>query len=358
MNKKIKKIKKNEIVFVGKTAKDFVRLIQNSYIKNGLIPEIELTFIEFAIKDNDKLQKASLTNPESLYNAMLQASESGLSLNPQWQEGYLVPYDMIINGKKVPTVKFSPMYRGKKKFLIKNNICKNITAQLVYKGELFTEVFEDGMHKITHVPNSFKRSNNNDIVGGYAVITHNNGEVEYIVKGRDYFDRVLQASKNKMFGKISPAWKNWFDMMCLKALINSADSVIPKIGLEKDTIKTLNSMNDNDIDYIQEAEEVENNKELANVIPEKEFKKLLKELKEFEILISGIKTRYDYDFTESQKSDIREAGIYNENQLIEIVNLIESGKYTLKDFQFSISKELQKDIEIELSLNEVQKEVK
>jgi hypothetical protein len=46
--------------------------------------------------------------------------------------------------------------------------------------------------------------------------------------------------------------------MCLKCLVNAADSVIPKIGVNSDTTQLLNDLNTNDVDYV----DVSNQKEI------------------------------------------------------------------------------------------------
>ena len=80
-------------------------------------------------------------------------------------------------------------------------------------------------------------------------------------------------------------------------------------------------------------------------LPEAEFKILIERLKNFEILISGVKSEYkDFEITESQQKEILEAGKYTDEQLSEIVELIDSGKYTVKDFRFSLNEKQIKDL--------------
>ncbi|RLD69253.1 MAG: hypothetical protein DRI95_00750 [Bacteroidetes bacterium] len=100
---------------------------------------------------------------------------------------------------------------------------------------------------------------------------------------------------------------------------------------------------DAESDVIEDAEiitEIEK-KEL----PETEFKILLEKLKNFEILISGVKSEYkDFEISESQQKEILKAGKYTDAQLTEIVELIDSGKYTAKDFRFSLTEKQTKDL--------------
>lgn len=320
-----------------KEVKDIVGLVQDVYAKNGLSSELELQFIELKINSDASLMKAAKANPESLYNSILQAAESGLSLNPQWQEGYFVNYPMKVDDKPVPTITFSPMYRGKKKLLIQKGIVKNITVQLVYEGELFDEEIINGVHKISHKPNSFDRKDHSKIVGGYAIITLPNDQIQYVVRGRDYFERCKAASAKKMNGTTSPAWRDWFDGMCKKCLINAADSEIPKIGLSANDTRILGDLNTNDIDYTdvtneQELPKLEKPKKKLN---EKAYKELIAKLKSYEISLTSAKQELrEYYFDENQIKEIDLAGTIDDKRLIEICEMVIADIKPLNYFEF------------------------
>lgn len=330
----------------NKEVKDIVQLVQKSYDNNSLSAELELQFIQLALSKDERLLKASKGNPESLYNSILQAAESGLSLNPQWQEGYFVPYNMTVDGKNVPTVTFSPMYRGKKKLLISKGIVKNILTELVYEDEPWREEIVNGVRQITHTPNSFNRSDHNKIVGGYATIILNNNEVQFVVKGRDYFERCKSASAKKMNGKTSPAWKDWFDQMCHKCLINSADSIIPKIGVNAKTTQLLNDINTNDIDFVDVTDEKETEKlpEAKKKLNDKAFNDLLKQLNSFEISLSSAKQKLNnYEFSDTQIKLMNSAGEITEERLSKIIEILIAEEKELAYFEFYLTNE---DMEI------------
>jgi len=330
----IKKITSTELQ--KKDIPGIVALIENVYTKNDLSPELELQFIQLKINESPQLQRAVKANPMSLYNSVLQAAESGLSLNPQWQEGYFVPYNMKVDGKEVPTVTFSPMYRGKKKLLISKGIVKNILTELVYEGEDFNESIENGVRQISHTPISFKRSDHTKIIGGYATIILNNDEVQFVVKGRDYFERCKASSAQKMNGKTSPAWRVWYDQMCHKCLINSADSIIPKIGVNAKTTQLLNDINTNDVDYVDVTdEEIKKIPETKKTLDEKEFSKLTNELWDYRISLKSAQQKFKgYIFTDEQKTDLKTAGTITDERLTEIIELVIAEKKELNYFEF------------------------
>lgn len=332
----------------NKDISEIVSLVADTYKKNGLSTELELQFVQLAINGSPQLIRAAKINPESLYNSILQAAECGLSLNPQWQEGYFVPYNMKIDGKDVPTVTFSPMYRGKKKLLISKGVIKNIVTELVYEGELFDEDIINGVHQIKHKPNSFKRSDHTKIVGGYATITLNNGELQHVVKGRDYFERCKAASAQKMNGKTSPAWRVWYDSMCEKCLINAADSKIPKIGVNASTAQLLNDVNTSDVDYI----DVSNEKNALmvdekNKISDDDFSKLISELMDYETSLKEAQQKYKgFEFSEIQKQQVVEAGTITAQRLDEIINLVlNDDSFDKNHFELILSEEQMSELE-------------
>lgn len=337
---------------------EIVALVKDVYTKNQLSPELELQFIQLKINESPQLLRAAKANPESLYNSILQAAESGLSLNPQWQEGYFVPYNMKVDGKEVPTVTFSPMYRGKKKLLIVKGIVKNIVTELVYEGEFFEENIINGVHDIRHKPNSFRRSDPSKIIGGYATIFLNNDQIQYIVKGRDYFERCKKASMAKMGGKISPAWSQWYDQMCRKCLINAADSVIPKIGVNAETTQLLNDINTNDVDYVDVSEEEtkkipEPKKELS----ENDFTLLINQLYDYEISLKSARQKYrGYEFSDDQKKQIKDAGTITDERLNEIIQLVIDEKKKLDYFEFYLTDEQMEMVKNAVIDNEIQKQ--
>lgn len=352
----LKKITATEIQ--KKDVPGIVALIENVYKKNDLSPELELQFVQLKINESPQLLRAVKVNPMSLYNSVLQAAESGLSLNPQWSEGYLVPYNMKVDGKDVPTVTFSPMYRGKKKLLISKGIVKNILTELVYEGEDFSESIQNDVRQITHTPSSFKRSDPAKIVGGYATIILNNDEVQFVVKGRDYFERCKAASAQKMNGKTSPAWRTWYDQMCHKCLINSADSIIPKIGVNAKTIQLLNDINTNDVDYVDVTDEKtakipEPEKKLSG----KAFNDLLQQLDRFEISLSSAKQKLnDYEFSDTQIKLMDSAGEITEDKLSKIIEMLIAEEKELAYFEFYLTDQDMEVVKNAVADNTIQNE--
>ena len=140
-----------------------------------------------------------------------------------------------------------------------------------------------------------------------------------------------------MNGKTSPAWKNWFDQMCKKCLVNAADSEIPKIGVNSDTTKLLNDMNTNDIDYVDVTDEKEMEKipeKIKKTLSEDEFNELVNNLYDYEISLKSAQQKYKgYEFSDEQKQQIKKAGTIDDNRLTEIIDLVVAGKKELNHFK-------------------------
>lgn len=341
--------KKNEIVFVGKTTKQIVALVSDLYAANNLSVKMETTFIDFLINDDNRLKKAVQANPESLYNSVLQAASMGVSFNPQFKEVYFVPYNMNKYNEEtkkndiVPTVTVSTMWRGKKKVLVNCGAVKDIDTELVYEGEHFEVEVIDGQRKITHKPNYFKRGDNSKIIGGYATATLPDGSTKtFPPKGRDYFDRCMKASQDKMKGVTSPAWKNWFDEQCRKCLINAADGQITKTGVNPDLLAIITEAETKDIDYVDVTEQkaLEPEKPEIKEFNEGEFEELIRQLNHFEISKEMAKKKYlGYNFSDEQKKEYVDACTITDEKINEIIGIVADQSKTIQDFQFILTPE-------------------
>jgi len=139
-----------------------------------------------------------------------------------------------------------------------------------------------------------------------------------------------------MNGKTSPAWREWYDQMSHKCLINSADSIIPKIGVNAKTTQLLNDINTNDVDYVDVTDE--QTKKLPDTkkeLTEKEFNTLINKLWDYEISLKSAQQKYKgFVFTDDQKNDIKTAGLINDKRLTEIIELVIAEKKELTYFEF------------------------
>ena len=347
MENNIVKVNLSEIDFEGKTTTDIVALVNDLYAANNLSAKLELSFIQFLIADNYVLRKTVESNPASLYNAVMQAASMGLSFNPQLKEAYFAPYSIshfdekTKKSEKVATVTMSPMWRGRKKMLIKSGAILNIETELVYKDEPFDISIIDGKKKITHKPNYFNRENHKEnIIGGYAIITLPNGEIQVLPKGRDYFDRAAKQSKEKMNGKESPAWKNWFDGMCRKCLINAADGEITKENVSPEMLKVMTDIETLDIDHVDvtEQKQIEAKAE-KKFLSEKEYKALIDDLELFKISREQVKQKYSENkFTKQQGTEIAKLSD-TEARIGEIAQIVADGTQPLEYFEYWLTTE-------------------
>lgn len=166
-----------------------------------------------ALLQADATQGGRLGNctPGSLVLAVVQSAALGLELGTG--DCYVIPY-----GKEAT---LSLGYRGMLKLAKRSGEITHIKAEVVYQGEEF-EVWTDanGRTRLTHTLD-FPRSEK-PVVAVYAHITCSDGFVDFEVMDAGEIAKVQAASKSKMGGKTSPAWRDWYGEMSKKAVIRRA----------------------------------------------------------------------------------------------------------------------------------------
>lgn len=170
---------------------------------------------EKAIKDKniswDKVNKDGLPS-KLLYYAQL-------NLNPANGELYILPY----REEEKFVLNFEESYLGKKKKVKKFSTDKLIDAItfLVRDGDTYEpEVNIFGGDTVDYKPVPF---NDEKIIGAVCYLKYEddtrNRLIEMSIKD---LERVKEASKSKMGGKLSPAWQKWESEMYKKAVLKRA----------------------------------------------------------------------------------------------------------------------------------------
>lgn len=157
-------------------------------------------------------------NPDSIRNAIVNVSLTGLTLNPVMKMAYLIPR----KGKCVLDVS----YIGLTKILTDTGSVKNIEAGLVYWGEPFelqrgTEPYIK--HGLISDPNKPK----GDIRGAYSVATLNDGSKSIEWMDATELMSIMQRSESVKSGK-GGAWSTDPGEMCRKTVIKRHYKYLPK----------------------------------------------------------------------------------------------------------------------------------
>lgn len=169
---------------------------------------------EKAIKDKgiswDQVNKDGLAS-KLLYYAQL-------DLNPANNELYILPYRQ---GENNYILNFEESYLGKKKKVKKFSDLLDAIAFVVREDDVYEPDIDllNG-DTLTYKPKPF---NNGAIIGAVCYLRYENNSKNRIVEmSLEELEQVKEASKNKMQGKESPAWKNWKSEMYKKAVLKRA----------------------------------------------------------------------------------------------------------------------------------------
>lgn len=179
----------------------------------NLVFQKEAAFAYQIFQSNDYLSKM---NPDSIRNAIINVSLTGVTLNPVMKMAYLVPR----KGRCVLDIS----YIGLIKILTDTGSVKNIEAKIVYENEPF-EIQQGTQpyvkHGISPTPNK------GEIIGVYSIATLNDGSssVEWMYK--QDIDAIAQRSESVKSGKNSP-WLSDYNEMARKTVVKRHYKYLPK----------------------------------------------------------------------------------------------------------------------------------
>jgi len=168
------------------------------------------------VKKNEKLLKAFVENPSSMFASILAGAEIGLVPSDLLGEFYLIPRNIKQDsGHYKMTVTPLIGYKGLHKILLRGGEIENIEAHVVYEGDEFmvelgtnpylkhTPVFpgDRTAEKITHV---------------YAVAHYKSGRSQFQVMSRSEVVAVSSMSKynNKLYFNDKENPNRWMEKKC------------------------------------------------------------------------------------------------------------------------------------------------
>ena len=134
-------------------------------------------------KDKNKNLALNVCTRESIINAMLDMVLQGLS--PNKKQCYAIVYDNKLSLQR--------SYFGTQAVLKRIFPGAEIRSQVVYKGDKFSMIIDEGITKVSHETSIENREN--DIVGAYCVIKLPSGETHTEVMTMDEIITVWRQSK-------------------------------------------------------------------------------------------------------------------------------------------------------------------
>lgn len=249
--------------------------IQDKFIEHGNVDKAtfnkEVSFAVQHFSKNKYLQDCTI---ESALKAVLNISQTGLTLNPVSKYAYLVPrYNSQLKSKEVV---LEPSYVGLVKLLTDSGSVLSINTQLVYENDKFD--MDLALGEISHKPELVK-SKRGEFIGCYsiAILANGGSQVEWMdfeeLNGiRDYSEsyKAYKSGKTK-----SCIWVESYGEMCRKTVIKRIYKHLPKTKKVQNIEQAISIDNDNNgfrekasFGYLSYAEQLINQSALPMEIKE------------------------------------------------------------------------------------------
>lgn len=203
--------------------------------------------VGFAVQICNKIYKIEEVDKGSIFEAVYNAANIGLTLNPVQNLCYLIPrWDKHKNCKVMGLM---PSYQGLIKLLTDGGGIVKCEAHPVYKGEVFE--YEQGTDpKLKHIPDPFKKGK--ELQGYYAVATLKDGqkmietmsmeEIEAIRGKSDSYKSYADPSKPNIKTCI---WVEYAVEMGRKTVIKRLAKYLPK-GANHDKVSAAIELDNSD----------------------------------------------------------------------------------------------------------------
>lgn len=181
-------------------------------MKLNLVFQKEASFALQLFQANNYLANM---DPNSIKNAIVNVSLTGLTLNPVMKLAYLIPR----KGKCILDVS----YMGLIKILTDTGSVKNIEAKLVHANEPFE--IQQGTNP--YIKHGIAPQQKGDIIGVYSIATLNDGSTSVEWMYKEDVDAIAIRSESVRSGKSSP-WHSDYSEMARKTVIKRHYKYLPK----------------------------------------------------------------------------------------------------------------------------------
>jgi len=185
--------------------------------------------------------------PESIRNAVVNVSLTGLTLNPALKYAYLIPR----KGKCILDIS----YMGMIKVLTDAGAVKNVDAGVIYKNDKFD--YRKGTDP--YFKHSPALSNKGEMIGAYAIAFFRDGGFQFEILGREDVEKIRNTSesyKNETSRKFSP-WETWEDEMWKKTALKRLFKLLPKTNFSDQLIAAISNEHTNDIEDLPKEDKYE-----------------------------------------------------------------------------------------------------
>lgn len=176
----------------------FYKSIKPSFVKltNEKKFKSEINFAIQILKKNSYLQKCDAS---TILEAVMNISQTGLSLNPVLAYAYLVP----MKGKCV----LMPGYQGLIKLVTDAGSVNSIEVQLIYEGDEIVLDLADDQKVKKHIPYLLTGKPKGIILGGYSVGNLEDGRKHIEIMARSDIEEIRGCSESYKYAE-SKGYKN------------------------------------------------------------------------------------------------------------------------------------------------------
>ena len=188
--------------------------------------------------------KACLRSPkllecstQSIYTAMLDASELGLEPFTGQQYAFVLPYKNKMGGHEA---KFMPSYRGMLELARRSGQLLSVESDIIYETDAFE--IERGLNpKLKHIPNFLSKERGKEILV-YAVVRFKDGGFQFDVMTVHDIEKIRSKSKSPNYGP----WVDYWGEMAKKTVLKKVLKTCP-MATEYALAKAIEK--DNQVDY-------------------------------------------------------------------------------------------------------------
>ncbi len=223
-------------------AKGQFELVANAYGQMAFAHEAEFAkqIIQRSytgVPNKDKFSLVCCTQ-QSIYNAVAQVADLGLSLNPKLDHAYLLPRRNTHTGDLECTLE--PSYKGLIHLAIEGGAISHVTATVVNKADVDSGAFVYNGPSAEAVFKGIDPFNPPTEAGIYGAICTAHligGGVITTIMNRADINQAREGANN------SKAWKIWFSEMAIKSCIRRASKLWPKPTRDTRFIGAIDALN-------------------------------------------------------------------------------------------------------------------
>jgi recombination protein RecT len=186
------------------------------------------------VKKNEKLLKAFIENPSSMFASIITGAEIGLMPSEVVGDFFLIPRNLKVGDKYKLTVTPLIGYKGLVNILLRSGDITKIHTEVVYDGDIFEPTY--GLEpNIIHKPNFDVPRTAEAIKYAYAVAKSKSGEYQFSVITRKEIEGIQGMSKvkNDLYFNDKMGVNRWMER---KAALIQLAKLLPKDFYSKKAI--------------------------------------------------------------------------------------------------------------------------